>query len=95
VETETVETKDEKGRVVRKEVKKPALHSIPAGLESTRAAVDLDLEHRQKGLIWYATYSVAFKGTYTFRNPDSEPRELRVRLPLPAQDALFDNFVSR
>jgi inner membrane protein involved in colicin E2 resistance len=93
VETETVETKDEKGRISRREVKKPALHSIPAGLESTRAAVDLDLAHRQKGLLWYATYSVAFKGTYTFRNPDNEPRELRVRFPLPAQDALFDNFV--
>jgi inner membrane protein CreD len=93
VETETVETKDEKGRVVRREVKKPSLHSIPAALESTRADVDLDLAHRQKGLLWYATYTVAFKSTYTFRNPDTEPRELRVRFPLPAQDALFDNFV--
>jgi len=92
VETETVETKDENGRVVHKEVKKPALHSIPAALESTRAAVDLDLEHRQKGLLWYSTYTVTFKGTYTFRNPDNEPRQLRLRFPLPAQDALFDNF---
>jgi hypothetical protein len=93
VETETVETKDEKGRISRREVKKPTVHSVPTALESTRATVDLDLAHRQKGLLWYATYSVAFKGTYIFRNPDSEPRELRVRFPLPAQDALFDNFV--
>jgi hypothetical protein len=93
VETEVVETKDEKGHVSRREVKKPATHSIPAALESTRAFVDLNLAHRQKGLLWYATYTVAFKGTYTFRNPDSEPRELHVRFPLPAADALFDNFV--
>jgi len=93
VETEVVETKDEKGGITRREVKKPALHSVPAPLESTRADVDLDLAHRQKGLLWYATYTVAFKSTYTFRNPDSEPRELHVRFPLPAQDALFDNFV--
>ena len=93
VETETVETKDEKGRVSRREVRKPALHSVPAALEATRATVDLDLAYRQKGLLWYATYSVAFKGTYTFRNPDNEPRELRLRFPLPAQDALFDNFL--
>jgi inner membrane protein involved in colicin E2 resistance len=93
IETETVETKDEKGSVVRREVKKAALRSIPASLESTRAAVDLDLEHRQKGLLWYATYTVGFKGTYTFRNPDNEPRQLQVRFPLPAQDALFDDFV--
>lgn len=93
VETETVESKDEKGTVVRREVQKPALRSIPAALESTRAAVDLDLEHRQKGLLWYATYTVAFQATYTFRNPDNEPRQLQVRFPLPAQDALFDKFV--
>jgi Inner membrane protein CreD len=93
VETEIVEAKDESGRVVRKEVKKQAFHSVPAALQSTRAAVDLDLEHRQKGLLWYATYTVTFKSTYTFRNPDNEPRELHVRFPLPAQDALFDNFV--
>jgi hypothetical protein len=92
VETERVETKDENGRVVRREVKKPAWHAVAAALESTRAEVDLDLEHRQKGLLWYATYTVAFKSTYTFRNPDNEPRELHVRFPLPAPDALYDNF---
>src|SRR5262249_32438391 len=76
VETEIRETKDEKGKVSRREVKNPAIHEIPAALESTRAAVDLDLEHRQKGLLWYATYSVAFRSTYAFRNPDNEPRQL-------------------
>jgi inner membrane protein involved in colicin E2 resistance len=93
VETEVVETKDENGRAVQREVKKPRLRSVPVALQSTRAAVNLDLEHRQKGLLWYATYTVSFKSTYTFRNPDNEPRELRVRFPLPAQEALFDNFV--
>ena len=63
------------------------LQPVPAALESTRATVDLDLEHRRKGLLWYATYTVAFKGTYTFRNPDAEARELHVRLPLPAENA--------
>jgi Inner membrane protein CreD len=93
VETQIVERKDEAGRIVRNEVKSNGVRSIPAMLESTRATVDLDLAHRQKGLLWYSTYSVTFKGTYTFRNPDNEPRELRVRFPLPAQDALYDNFV--
>ena len=69
------------------------LRPVPVTLESTCATVDLDLEHRRKGLLWYATYSVAFKGAFTFRNPDAEARELRVRLPLPAEDALFDDFV--
>jgi hypothetical protein len=74
-------------------VSKPVLRSAPAALESTRATVDLDLQHRQKGLLWYATYGVTFKGTYTFRNPDPEARGVHVRFPLPAQNALLDDFV--
>jgi hypothetical protein len=93
VETQVEETKDPDGRIVRREVSKPVLRSVPAALESTRATVDLDLEHRQKGLLWYSTYTVFFKGTFTFRNPDAQARELRVRLPLPAENALFDDFV--
>jgi inner membrane protein involved in colicin E2 resistance len=92
VDTETVETKEPDGRVVQRRVTRAVLRSIPVALESTRATADLDLEHRQKGLLWYATYTVAFAGTYTFRNPDAEARELEVRFPLPAQNALFDDF---
>jgi inner membrane protein involved in colicin E2 resistance len=93
VDTEVEETKDQQGRVLRKQVSKTVLRSVPIALESTRATVDLDLEHRRKGLLWYATYTVMFKGTFTFRNPDAEARNVRVRLPLPAEDALFDDFV--
>jgi hypothetical protein len=55
--------------------------------------VTLDLEHRRKGLLWYPTYTVSFKATYRFTNPDADPRTLRVRFPLPADNALFDDFV--
>lgn len=92
-ETETVETKEPDGKIVRKQVTKAVRRTWPAHLESTRAKVDLGLEHRRKGLLWYPTYTVGFNGTFQFRNPDEEERELHVRLPLPAQDALFDDFV--
>ena len=87
VETETVETKSPDGRVVQRRVTKPVLRSVPIVLESTRATADLDLEHRRKGLLWYATYSVNFAGAFTFRNPDAEARTVQVKFPLPAQDA--------
>jgi hypothetical protein len=93
VETEVEETKDQKGAVVRKQVTKTVFQAVPVALESTRATVDLNLEHRRKGLLWYATYTVRFKGTITFRNPDAVARELHVHLPLPADNALFDDFV--
>jgi inner membrane protein involved in colicin E2 resistance len=90
---EVVDTKDANGTVTRKEVRKPALRADPIGIASTRATVDLALEHRRKGLIWYATYAVAFKANYTFQNPTGQERTLRIRFPLPAQDALYDDFV--
>ena len=92
VDVEIVESKEADGRVVRKEVSKPTFRSAPAALESTRAEATLDLEHRRKGLLWYATYTVAFKAAYVFRNPDQEMRELHLRFPLPARNALFDDF---
>ena len=34
--------------------------TTPLPLESSAIDVALDLEHRQKGLLWYSTYKVAF-----------------------------------
>jgi hypothetical protein len=92
-DTQIEETKSADGKVTRREVTKPVIRRVPVGVDSTRATADLDLEHRRKGLLWYATYTVAFKGTYTFRNPDAVARLMGVRLPLPAENALFDDFV--
>jgi inner membrane protein involved in colicin E2 resistance len=92
-ETAIVENRDPSGAVSRQQTTTSVLRAIPAVLESTRATVDLELEHRQRGLLWYPTYSVAFNATYTFRNPDQEARALHVRLPLPAEQGLYDDFV--
>jgi hypothetical protein len=91
--TETEQTKTPDGRVTERQVTKAIVQRVPVGLDSTRATADLDLEHRRKGLLWYATYTVAFAGRYTYRNPDAVPRELHIRFPLPAEKALFDGFV--
>ena len=91
--TETVETKDPDGRIVRREITKPVVQRVPVALDQTRAEAVLDLEHRRKGLLWYPTYTVAFKAAYRFTNPDGEARTVRVRFPLPAEHALFDDFV--
>ena len=57
--------------------------------------MDIQLEHRQKGLLWYATYDVRFLATYRFRNPDGEPRPMHLRLPLPEGQVLFDDVTVR
>src|SRR5437879_2432821 len=43
--------------------------AIPLSLDSSKVDVKLDLDHRQKGLLWYSTYSVQFAGVYDLFNP--------------------------
>jgi hypothetical protein len=92
-QTEIVETTRDGAAPIREAVSRPAVREIPLPLERTRARVDLHLEQRQRGLLWYPTYTVAFDADYEFRNPDAEARSLRIRFPLPAEDALLDDFV--
>lgn len=62
---------------------------VPLALDQTRANVAFDLDHRQKGLLWYSTYAVSFAGTFRFRNTtDSEAVTLEFRLP--ASQAIYD-----
>ncbi len=84
----TKETVD--GKLVTKTVYEAVMHTAP--LEQSRIAVTLDLEQRQKGLLWFATYRAGFRGAYRVRN--STPYEqMQIRLPLPAGDAIYDDLV--
>jgi len=66
--------------------------TTPLPLESTRLSVAFNLEHRQKGLLWYSTYKVAFAGVYTFRNPSSGSEEVTFTLDFPAAQAIYDDL---
>lgn len=66
-------------------------HELP--LESSQIDVDLNLAHRQKGLLWYSTYAVAFAGTYQFRNDSPSSQLVTFRLPFPAQQAIYDDLL--
>src|SRR5580698_6111202 len=76
-----VETVTENG--VQKTVEKTRLDSYDLRPDSSEIAVDLQSENRRKGLLWYATYKVAFRGDYVFRNPDTGKQTMRLLLPLP------------
>ena len=66
-------------------------HRVDQPLTQTRATVAFDLEHRQKGLMWYATYAVAFSGAYVFRN-ESDLRPVTLEFRLPAAAAVYDDL---
>ena len=75
-------------KVVRKvEVKEEKLLS----LDASRVDVQLDLEPRKKGLLWYSTYKVVFDAKYTFA-PMASPEEVTIRIPFPAAQALYDDL---
>jgi len=63
--------------------------SLP--LDASRIAVDLNLEPRQKGLLWYDTYRVGFSGTYRVVNA-SRANWLTLSLNLPAEGAVYDDL---
>jgi len=61
-------------------------------LEASDISVDLDLEHRKKGLLWYSTYRVSFRGKYTIKNTTAEKRPLYISFAFPVENAIYDNF---
>ena len=64
----------------------------PLPLEQSRIKVGLDLEQRQKGLLWFATYRVVWSGQYAFRN-DTDAEDVTIKLTFPAPQAIYDDLV--
>lgn len=81
----------ENGREVVHSVDDRKLHSL--ALQKSRVNAALHLDYRRKGLLWYSTYQVRFSGAYEFVNPDDEPHEVTFAVVLPAEQAIYDDFV--
>jgi inner membrane protein involved in colicin E2 resistance len=80
----------EDGKKIVKKVAVDVVNDLP--LESSRVDVNLDLEHRQKGLLWYSTYKVAFSGVYGFRNTSDKEQTVDFKLKFPTTEAIYDNL---
>ena len=81
----------ENGKKTVKIVQEEQITNLP--LESSAVNVDLNLEHRQKGLLWYSTYKVAFSGLYGFRNTSEKEQSVDFTLRFPTAQAIYDNLV--
>ena len=79
------------GGAVRR-VEKTVIDRVPAPATSGKVDVELDLDHKRKGLLWYDTYAVAFKGEYRIRNPHDVPRRMVVSFAFPSAEGLYDDF---
>ena len=80
----------ENGVLVVKKTKSNVTTNLP--LENSRVDVTLDLQHRQKGLLWYSTYKVGFSGVYGFTNSSDKEETVHFKLQFPAVQAIYDNL---
>ncbi len=80
----------EDGKKIVKTVEEKVTEKLT--LDSSDLQVDLKLEHRQKGLLWYSTYGVNFAATYAVTNTAKVARDIEIALPFPAERAVFDDL---
>ncbi len=73
-------------------IEREVVDEIPVPLAGSQVEVDLALEHRRKGLLWFPTYGVDFRGRFAFENPSAEARSVELLFPLSSTNAGFDDF---
>jgi len=88
---EHVEKTTENGKVVERLTQQNTKVMIP--LERSDIDADLQLEYRQKGLLWFSTYRVTFKGAYRFHNTTGRSQSIDFSFPYPANQATYDGVV--
>src|SRR5438477_686777 len=85
------ETRTENGKAIETVTQETVTTQLP--LEGSHLNVDLNLEHRQKGLLWYSTYKVAFDGAYSFHNPSDKDQNVIFKLDFPTAQAIYDDLI--
>jgi hypothetical protein len=90
---ERVRERDDQGREVVRTAKRTLVDEAPLLASSSRVRVDLGLDHRRKGLLWYDTYTVGFEAEYRFVNPDPTERDVAVSFDFPSKEAIYDALV--
>ena len=66
--------------------------TAPLELAGSKVNVALDLEHRQKGLLWYSTYKVVFAADYELKNT-TDVENVDFVVTLPTAQASFDEMI--
>ena len=65
------------------------------GVASSDIVAGFQLDQRQKGLLWFATYKVDFAATYGVSNPVARPVTATMRFEFPTGDGVYSDFAVR
>jgi hypothetical protein len=90
--TREVSEPDATGKPVSRTITEDVIDRVAVPLTRTRIGVDLALDYRRKGLLWYDTYAIDFAARYELANPTTEPRTVHVQFAFPSRDAIYDGF---
>lgn len=71
---------------------KEVLKSRTVLLDRSKIDVDLRLEQRRKGLLWYATYTVDFRGDYGYEHTDDREGFVWITYRFPTTQAVYGDF---
>jgi hypothetical protein len=63
----------------------------PLLLDGSDIKADLNLDYRQKGLLWYSTYRVRFDGKYRMTNYTDAERDIFFNFSAPNQSGVYDS----
>ena len=61
-------------------------------LEKSDVRIALNYDPKQKGLLWYRTYTADFDAEYSVKNPTPIPQTIYAVFKFPAADARYDRF---
>jgi hypothetical protein len=70
-------------------------HTLDLPLAASDIDVKLSVEHRKKGLLWFATYGVDFASAFEIANPVDGPVEVTVTFDFPSASAVYDAMAMR
>ena len=82
--------KAEKGEAIVWASVEPKEFEVPITRNEINVALELD--QRQKGLLWYSTYRVRFSGDYIFENPLDKSGTMTINFEFPTANGQYDDF---
>ena len=80
----------EKGKMIVWSGAEPQKHLLP--IIQNDISVALELDQRQKGLLWYSTYNVRFSGDYVFENTYDKDGAMTINFAFPTSNGQYDDF---
>lgn len=91
-ETKIEQITDPGGHTSTKRTVETARRSQLVDPVQSRLVVDLHLDQRRKGLLWFPLYDVGFRGAWTYRHAEPVQRDLRLAFALPDKSGIYDDF---